>query len=77
MFIQVGETLKTANELLGDLSGFRAFRKEAEDLREEFRNWRQEQFDSWSRDAQEQIDDPKQPLRSDAAVVVLLTNYFF
>ena len=60
---QISETMKTATELLSDLSGFRNFRKEAESLKEEFQNWRQEQFDDWSRDVQEQIDDPKQPLR--------------
>ena len=60
----MSDTLKTAEELLGDLSGFNRFRKEATDVQEELQNWRQDQFDDWTRDIQGQIDDPSARLRS-------------
>ena len=59
----MSDTLKTAEELLGDLSGFSRFRKEATDVQEELQNWRQDQFDDWTRDIQSQIDDPSAQLR--------------
>ena len=54
---QVEETTKTAEVLLGDLSGFRNFRKDAAELSEELRNWRQDTFDEWSRDVQAQMEE--------------------
>ena len=60
---QIEETLKVAEALLGDLSGFRNLRRDATELAEELQTWRQEQFDEWARDMQEQIDDPNQQLR--------------
>lgn len=60
----MSETLKTAEELLGDLSGFKNFRKDANDVLEELQAWRQDQYDDWAREIQEQIDDPKAQLRS-------------
>ncbi|XP_022324921.2 cytoplasmic dynein 2 heavy chain 1-like isoform X2 [Crassostrea virginica] len=56
------ETIKTAETLLGDLSGFSKFRKDAQDLLDELGQWRQEQFDDWSRDIMDRITDPKEPL---------------
>lgn len=61
---QTEETIKTAETLLGDLSGFSKFRKEAQDLLDELRQWRQEQFDDWTRDITDRISDPKEPLWS-------------
>ena len=56
--------MATASEaLLGDLSGYRNFRRDAHDLLDELQNWRREQFDDWSRDMTQQIDDPDKPLR--------------
>ena len=55
--------MKTAEDLLGDLSGFRNFRKDASDLLEELISCRQDSFDDWSRDIQGQIDDPNAPIR--------------
>jgi hypothetical protein len=42
---------------LGDLPGFKGFRKDANDLLEELSNWRQDTFDEWSRDVQSQMED--------------------
>ena len=64
--------MKTAEDLLGDLSGFRNFRKDASDLLEELVNWRQDTFDEWSRDIQAQIDDPNAPIRLAFSPVLLL-----
>lgn len=61
---QTEETIKTAETLLGDLSGFAKFRTEAQNLLDELRQWRQEQFDDWTRDITDRISDPKEPLWS-------------
>lgn len=61
---QTEETIKTAETLLGDLSGFSKFRTEAQNLLDELRQWRQEQFDDWTRDITDRISDPKEPLWS-------------
>ena len=63
MLLQVEETGRIAEELLGELSGFRNLRRDAADLQEELHTWRQDQFDEWSRDIQAQIDDPDAHLR--------------
>ncbi len=55
--------MKSAEDLVGDLGGFRKFRKDASELLEELRNWRQDQFDEWSRDIQSQMEDPRAQLR--------------
>ena len=64
------ETLKTTEALLGDLSGFRKLQKEATELLEELRAWRQDQFTEWSSDIQAQIEDSHAPLWS-----VFILNY--
>ncbi len=57
------ENIKTAESLLGDLSGFKSFKREAAELQEEMATWVQDTFDEWSRDMQSKIEDPNQPLR--------------
>ncbi|XP_033632471.1 cytoplasmic dynein 2 heavy chain 1-like isoform X2 [Asterias rubens] len=59
---KVEETSSVAEALLNDLSGFNHFRRSAADLVDELRNWRQDQFDSWSREIQADIEDPHKPL---------------
>ncbi|XP_022103094.1 cytoplasmic dynein 2 heavy chain 1-like isoform X1 [Acanthaster planci] len=59
---KVEETSSVAEALLKDLSGFSRFRRSAGDLVDELRNWRQEQFDNWSREMLAAIEDPKKPL---------------
>ena len=54
---RVEETMKTAEALLGDLPGFKSFRKDAAELLEELSTWRQETFDEWSRDVQGLMED--------------------
>lgn len=61
--LKVEETTSVAEALLGDLNGFKNFRREAYDLLEELRVWRRDQFDEWSRDIQALIEDTRQPLR--------------
>ena len=61
--MQLKENIKTAESLLGDLSGFRNFKREAAELQEEMLSWVQDTFDEWSRDIQSNIEDPKQSLR--------------
>ncbi|KAK3100036.1 hypothetical protein FSP39_013759 [Pinctada imbricata] len=56
------ETIKIAESLLGDLSGFTKFRKDAQEFMDELVSWRTEQFDDWSRDMLDRISDPRQPL---------------
>lgn len=55
------ETLSTAESLLGDLSGFKGFKREATELSEELGC--KDQFESWVSEMMTAIDDPKQPLR--------------
>lgn len=64
LFSKVEEMLKTAEALLGDLSGFRSFRKDASDLLDELVNWRQDTFDEWSRDVQAQMEDERNTIWS-------------
>ncbi|XP_077984893.1 cytoplasmic dynein 2 heavy chain 1-like [Glandiceps talaboti] len=59
---KVEETSKTAQALLGDLSGFKRFNRDAAELLDELQQWRRDQFDNWSRDMQASIDDPYKPL---------------
>lgn len=61
--LQLKENIKTAESLLGDLSGFRNFKREAVELQEEMLSWVQDTFDEWSRDIQSDIEDPHQSLR--------------
>ena len=60
---QVKETLNTAESLLGDLSGFKGFKREASDLAEELQSYCKDQFESWVSEMMTAIDDAKQPLR--------------
>ena len=60
---KVEEKSSTAEALLGDLAGFKSFRRDAMDLLEELQNWRRDQFDDWSREMVSQIEDPDHPLR--------------
>ncbi|XP_076467409.1 LOW QUALITY PROTEIN: cytoplasmic dynein 2 heavy chain 1-like [Babylonia areolata] len=59
---KIEETMVIAEALLGDLSGFEKFQRDAADLKEELQNYRREQFDEWSREIQSLIEDHKQPL---------------
>lgn len=61
--LQVTDTLSTAEVLLGDLVGFKAFRRETAELEDELREYQKEQFDSWSRQVLAAIDNPREPLR--------------
>jgi len=63
LFLQLEETMKTAETLLGDLAGYKKFYKDGHELLEELRTWRNESFDDWSRDMLDQINDSKNPLR--------------
>ncbi|XP_038617598.1 cytoplasmic dynein 2 heavy chain 1 [Tachyglossus aculeatus] len=60
--LKVDDTIKIAEALLSDLSGFRSFRRSADDLLEQFKTYEQEQFDDWSRDIQAGLSDPKSGL---------------
>ncbi|EDO38992.1 predicted protein [Nematostella vectensis] len=59
---KVKEVLVTAESLLGDLAGFRGFRREASDLAEELSSYCTDQFESWSSEMLSAIEDPKHPL---------------
>ncbi|KAK6172722.1 hypothetical protein SNE40_016326 [Patella caerulea] len=59
---KIEETSVVAEALLGDLTGFQKFQKNAQDLRDELQNWRREQFDEWSREMQSLIEDTRQPI---------------
>ncbi|KAF3823514.1 hypothetical protein GH733_006982 [Mirounga leonina] len=57
--LKVDDTIKIAEALLSDLSGFRSFHRSAEDLLDQFKLYEQEQFDDWSRDIQSGLSDSR------------------
>ncbi|XP_067663541.1 cytoplasmic dynein 2 heavy chain 1-like isoform X1 [Haliotis asinina] len=59
---KVDETKQVAEALLGDLTGFDKFRRDATELRDELESWRKDQFDEWTRDIQALVEDTRQPL---------------
>ncbi|EPY79965.1 hypothetical protein CB1_000877044, partial [Camelus ferus] len=60
--VWVDDTIKIAEALLSDLSGFRSFHRTAEDVLDQFKLYEQEQFDDWSRDVQSGLSDPRSGL---------------
>ena len=60
---KVRDTLSTAESLLGDLSGFEGFQREANEVKEELRDYQREQFDAWCRDILASVSHPTEPLR--------------
>ena len=60
---KVRDTLATAETLLGSLSGFEGFQREANELKEELKEYQKNQFDEWSRDILTSISHPTEPLR--------------
>uniref|UniRef100_A0A671EFV8 Dynein cytoplasmic 2 heavy chain 1 n=1 Tax=Rhinolophus ferrumequinum TaxID=59479 RepID=A0A671EFV8_RHIFE len=60
--LKVNDTIKIAEALLSDLSGFRSFHRSAEDLLDQLKLYEQEQFDDWSRDIQSGLSDSRSGL---------------
>ncbi len=60
---QIKQNILTAESFLGDLTGFRNYRREATELKEQMLTWVQDTFDDWSREMQSMIDDPNANLR--------------
>uniref|UniRef100_A0A673Y6D4 Dynein cytoplasmic 2 heavy chain 1 n=1 Tax=Salmo trutta TaxID=8032 RepID=A0A673Y6D4_SALTR len=56
---KVEDSIKIAQALLSDLSGFHSFLRLCDDLLEVLRAYEQEQFDDWSRDILSGLSDPK------------------
>ncbi|XP_073414467.1 cytoplasmic dynein 2 heavy chain 1 isoform X2 [Dendrobates tinctorius] len=59
LHLKVEDSVKIAETLLSDLSGFQAFQKDAGEHLEQFREYEQEQFSEWSREIQSGLSDPK------------------
>ncbi|KAM9321467.1 cytoplasmic dynein 2 heavy chain 1 [Gastrophryne carolinensis] len=57
--LRVEDSVKIAETLLSDLSGYQSFYKKATELQEQFREYEQEQFSDWSREIQTGLSDPK------------------
>lgn len=62
---RVSETREVGEAVLGDLAGFRQFRHDAEDLREELESWREDQFNDWAREVQSRLQDAHNKLSLD------------
>ncbi|XP_019521077.1 PREDICTED: cytoplasmic dynein 2 heavy chain 1 [Hipposideros armiger] len=60
--LKVDDAIKIAEALLSDLSEFRSFHRNAEDLLDQFKLYEQEQFDDWSRDIQSGLSDSRSGL---------------
>uniref|UniRef100_A0A8C9IFY6 Dynein cytoplasmic 2 heavy chain 1 n=1 Tax=Piliocolobus tephrosceles TaxID=591936 RepID=A0A8C9IFY6_9PRIM len=65
--LKVDDTIKIAEALLSDLSGFRCFHRNAEDLLDQLKLYEQEQFDDWSRDIQSGLSDSRSGLCIEAS----------
>ncbi|OBS69904.1 hypothetical protein A6R68_01554 [Neotoma lepida] len=63
--LKVDDTIKIAEALLSDLSGFRSFHRSAEDLLDQFKLYEQEQFDDWSREVQSGLSDSSRIMELD------------
>ncbi|XP_063807614.1 cytoplasmic dynein 2 heavy chain 1 isoform X2 [Pseudophryne corroboree] len=57
--LKVEDSLRIAETLLSDLSGFQSFHKDAGELLEQFKEYEQEQFSDWSQEIQSGLSDPK------------------
>ncbi|KAJ6633478.1 hypothetical protein lerEdw1_014502, partial [Lerista edwardsae] len=69
--LKVDDAVKIAEALLSDLSGFRNFRRTADELLEQLKVYEQEQFDDWSRDIQSGLSNPKSGLCIQASSPVM------
>ncbi|XP_059389924.1 dynein cytoplasmic 2 heavy chain 1 isoform X4 [Carassius carassius] len=59
LLLKVEDSLKMADALLSDLSGFRPLLRFCDELQEQMRLYEQEQFEDWSRDLLSGLSDPK------------------
>lgn len=57
------DSVRIAEALLSDLSGFKGFLHFCDDLLEILRTYEQEQFEDWSRDILSGLADPKSGIR--------------
>lgn len=68
------DSVRIAEVLLSDLSGFKGFLHFCDDLLEVLRAYEQEQFDDWSRDILSGLADPKSGIRLDTLNTVTVVN---
>ncbi|KAL1260293.1 hypothetical protein QQF64_008120, partial [Cirrhinus molitorella] len=59
LLLKVEDSLKMADALLSDLSGFRPLVRFCDELQEQMRSYEQEQFEDWTRDLLSGLSDPK------------------
>uniref|UniRef100_A0A8C9S5I7 Cytoplasmic dynein 2 heavy chain 1 n=1 Tax=Scleropages formosus TaxID=113540 RepID=A0A8C9S5I7_SCLFO len=59
LLLKVEDSMRMAETLLSDLSGYRSFMRLTDDLQELLRSYEQEQFNDWSREIQTGLSDPK------------------
>uniref|UniRef100_A0A9J7YQK8 Cytoplasmic dynein 2 heavy chain 1 n=1 Tax=Cyprinus carpio carpio TaxID=630221 RepID=A0A9J7YQK8_CYPCA len=59
LLLKVEDSLKMADALLSDLSGFQPLLRFCDELQEQMRLYEQEQFEDWSRDLLSGLSDPK------------------
>ncbi|MFT7803200.1 cytoplasmic dynein 2 heavy chain 1 [Arapaima gigas] len=59
LLLKVEDSIRMAQTLLSDLSGYRSFMRLSDDLQEQLRSYEQEQFNDWCREIQSGLSDPK------------------
>ncbi|KAM4699205.1 cytoplasmic dynein 2 heavy chain 1 [Discoglossus pictus] len=59
LHLKVEDTIRIAEALLSDLSGFQTFHRNSGNLLEQFKVYEQEQYDDWSREIQSGLSDSK------------------
>uniref|UniRef100_A0A8B9E7P0 Cytoplasmic dynein 2 heavy chain 1 n=1 Tax=Anser cygnoides TaxID=8845 RepID=A0A8B9E7P0_ANSCY len=75
--LKVDDTIKLAESLLSDLSGFQSFHQSADSFLELLKVYEQEQFDDWSRNIQSELSNPKSGLCIQANSPVMELDHVF
>lgn len=72
--LQVSDTLRTAEELLVDLPGFKSFRHDTLELHDELDAYERDQFDNWCHATLAAIDSKREPLGLGACINSVLSD---
>lgn len=67
---QIEDSVRIAEALLSDMSGFKGYLHFCDDLLEVLRAYEQEQFEDWSRDILSGLADPKSGIRFETSHAV-------
>lgn len=72
--LQVQDSIRIAEALLMDLSGFKAYLCFSDELLELLRAYEQEEFEDWSREILSGLGDPKSGIRLEIKLSSIITG---